>query len=158
MTLTKTETALKGLIDETQAILAAQNDGLTGDRLQARLQEFLFRASTEVDTTTLNDITSAQYAEAVAVMRQYVFVSPEGEPSGKDGGTAGVAGWAEAVMLMAKYKADSLKWPPVLPTIAVVINLVRIIAQSGCSIQIRGKTCHGWQQFYETYADIILEA
>lgn len=175
--LTKTDNGLEGLVSLTNDIIKMHEVSGQTDALQSKIQELLFRAATDVDVSGLADITSEQFSQALKEMRAHVFVRPEGTHYANGAGTPGVRDFAEAAVIMAEATANSLRWPPVLPQIAVVIGLVRAVIRCGIRIDmshdvavdfdfapymskfsVAPRNLNGWSAFFVIYGDLILSA
>lgn len=176
MNTTLNKSALKSCIEETQALMQLQEE--QGEVSQDRLQDLLAELAKLVSYQDMRSTSGETFEEAIRALRDNVFIRPEGTHWAYGGGTPGVAGYAEATTLLAQKLADTFKWPPVLPTVAVAINLVRALIRAGVRFDLNIKHVadfdfapfqaeldhakitrrNGWMAFYVTYGELILAA
>ena len=103
---------LKPLVDETLELIAAKAEGASDEDLQPRLHGLLAAMANAVDRDEMNRHSDDTFRAAVAELRRHSFVRFYDGP--------------EEINEMEEVR-KALDWPPVLPRVALIINLVRYL-------------------------------
>ena len=155
------EVALKSLIALAQEIVAQKKENGDSDEVQDKVQELFGRMCTDFDTEELiGAADSPQFDRALQETRDHVF-RPDG------------INWSYADSEYKKYREatqskidQSLEWPPLLPTVAILINLARYILRHGVHVNMRHPYVlkgaqyggNGWCEFYNVYGTLVRQA
>jgi hypothetical protein len=155
---------LKPLVDETLALAAAKAAGTSDEELQPRFHELLTAMAYAVDRDEMNRHSDDTFRAAVAELRRHSFVRFYDGP--------------EEINEMEEVR-KALGWPPVLPRVALIVNLVRYLLIEGnlrlvfnySYMPVFASTSsgerpatedrryrYGWHAFYDVFGEIIRAA
>jgi len=152
---------LKPLVDETLALTADKANGASDEELQPRFHELLNAMANAVDRDEMNNHSNKAFRVAVAELRRHSFIIHYDGPEKFD---------------QMEELRKALAWPPVLPRIALIINLVRyLLLESKLHLECNyhhtadfeftsedtskfaaDKARNGWRAFYSVFGDLIL--
>ena len=155
------DVVLKDLIEATQNLINAKNAGTSDKDLQHDLHVLFERFATDIDVSALTNGDSRSFRDAVSALREHTFVAWNNSIE-----------WTQASIRAAQSMADAFKWPPVLPQVAIVCNLVKALLSHRIGVDQKfnhaaqkfdfsgycdGKIKYrnGWTAFYLVYGDVI---